>query len=73
MYKVLRFFMDLKDKDHPYNVGDTYPREGLEVSAERIAELSGSDNKHGCPIIEKVEEPENKTPAKKPVKKAAVE
>jgi hypothetical protein len=65
--------MDLKDNNHPYNVGDTYPRKGLEVSAERIAELSGNDNNHGCPIIEKVEEPEKKAPAKKPVKKTAAE
>lgn len=56
MYKVIKAFFDLQDKNHYYNVGDEYPRSGLEVSAERIAELSGPDNKQGVPLIEKVEE-----------------
>lgn len=65
MYKVIKFFHDLQDKNHEYNVGDTYPRKGLEPSPERIAELSGKDNKQGAPLIEKVKEP-----AKKATKKA---
>lgn len=63
MYKVIKYFTDLKDKNHPYNVGDTFPRKGLKVDEERIAELSGNENKQGTPLIEKVE-------AKKAVKKA---
>ena len=62
MYKVIKYFTDLQDKNHPYNVGDTFPREGMEVTEERLAELAGSDNKQSVPLIEKVEE---KTPKKK--------
>ena len=56
MYKVINYFTDLTDKNRPYNVGDTFPRDGLEVSEERLAELAGSNNKQGKPLIEKVEE-----------------
>ena len=66
MYKVIRRFDDLQDGCHHYDAGDTFPREGLKVSAKRIAELSGDDNKQGCPLIEKVEEPG--ITEKKPVK-----
>ena len=44
MYKVIKYFTDLHDNNHPYNVGDTFPRKGVEVKPERIAELSGSNN-----------------------------
>jgi hypothetical protein len=66
MYKVIKFFTDLQDNFHPYNVGEMFPREGLEVSAERLAELAGSDNKQGVPLIEAVEQ-------KKPARKSAKE
>lgn len=56
MYKVIEYFMDLQDKNHEYNVGDTFPRKGLKVTEERLAELAGSDNKRGVPVIEKVKE-----------------
>lgn len=56
MYKVIKYFEDLQDNCNPYNVGDVFPREGLEVSDKRIAELSGKNNKQGVPLIEKVEE-----------------
>lgn len=55
MYKVIAYFTDLQDKNHEYNVGDIYPREGLEVKPERIAELSGNDNKQRKPLIAKAE------------------
>ena len=54
MYQVIRFFTDLKDNDYAYKVGDTFPREGVEVSEERLAELAGSDNKQGTPLVKKV-------------------
>lgn len=54
MYKVIKYFTDLHDNNHPYNVGDTFPRKGVEVKPERIAELSGSNNKQGTPLIEEV-------------------
>lgn len=55
MYRVIRFFTDLHDGDHPYNVGDPFPRQGVKVTEERLAELSGSSNKQGMPLIEKFE------------------
>ena len=56
MYRVLKKFADLQDKNFIYNVGDTYPRNGLTVTAERIAELSGKSNRQGIPLIEEVQE-----------------
>lgn len=64
MYKVIKYFMDLQDKNHPYNVGDVFPRNGLKVSDDRIAELAGSNNKQGVPLIAKVEKKEKKTAEK---------
>lgn len=62
MYKVIKYFNDLQDDNHPYNVGDDYPREGLEVTKERIEELSSDRNRRKVPLIEiatsqKAEEP----------------
>ena len=54
-YKVIHYFVDLQDFNHPYKVGDTFPRLGLTVSEGRLRELSGSNNKQGVPLIEKVE------------------
>lgn len=67
MYKVIVHFCDLKDNNHPYNVGDTFPRKGCTypVSEDRCAELAGTNNKRGVALIEKVEE--------KPVEEAPVE
>lgn len=56
IYKTIVYFEDLNDNSFPYNVGDKFPREGFEVSDERLNELSGSNNKRGTPLIEKVEE-----------------
>ena len=64
MYKVIKFFTDLHDNNHPYNVGDLFPREGIAVSEGRIAELAGSDNKQGCPLIKEVK---TRKRAKEPV------
>ena len=55
-YKVIKFFTDLNDNDHPYNEGDTFPRSGVTVTAERLQELSSSDNRQGVPLIKAVEE-----------------
>jgi hypothetical protein len=44
-------FRDLKDKGRIYEKGETYPRKGLKKDAARIAELSGSNNKAGKPLI----------------------
>lgn len=80
MYKVVEFFTDLQDNDHPYNVGDVFPRIGMDVSKERIAELSGTSNRRGIVLIEeviekseevteKVEKPKTSAKPKKATKK----
>ena len=56
MYKVIKHFIDLHDNDHSYNEGDIFPREGVDVSKERIEELAGSNNKQHTPLIELVED-----------------
>ena len=57
MYRVIKYFTDLQDKNHEYNVGDIYPHNKKKVSASRIKELSTDKNRQGVPLIEKVEEP----------------
>ena len=56
MYKVISYFTDLQDFNHPYKVGDEFPRLGLKVSEDRLKELSSKKNKQGKPLIEKVTE-----------------
>lgn len=51
MYKVIKYFEDLKDNRHPYKAGDIFPRKGLDVSRERIAELASDKNRRGEPFI----------------------
>ncbi len=53
-YEVIKSFADLQDKEHVYLVGDVFPRKGVNVSDERIAELSSSNNRIGIPLIKKV-------------------
>jgi Asp-tRNA(Asn)/Glu-tRNA(Gln) amidotransferase B subunit len=57
MYRVIKYFTDLQDNNHEYNVGDIYPHNKKKVSASRIKELSTDKNRQGVPLIEKVEEP----------------
>lgn len=57
-YVVIHYFTDLKDKNHPYNEGDTFPRDGVSVSEERLFELSTDINKQKKPLIRFVEEKE---------------
>ena len=57
MYTVIRFFTDLQDGNHPYHVGDGFPREGVTVTDERLKELSSSANRQGVPLIQAVEKP----------------
>lgn len=54
-YIVIERFADLQDDNRIYEAGDTYPHPGLDVSPERLAELAGSDNRVGRPLIEAVE------------------
>lgn len=57
MYRVIKAFIDLKDNNHKYDVGDIFPHNKKKVSASRIKELSTDKNRRGVPLIEKVEEP----------------
>ena len=50
-YRVLEDFSDKQDDRRPYKVGDVYPREGLDPSPQRIAELLSSDNARHRPVI----------------------
>ena len=72
MYRVIKHFVDLQDNNYKYDVGDTYPRKGLNVLQSRINELASDKNKQKIPLIEeipeKVEEP--KKEKKKSVEKA---
>ena len=56
MYKVLAYFTDLQDNNHPYNEGDNFPRLGLSVSEQRLNELSTKNNRRGIQLIELVKE-----------------
>lgn len=64
MYKVIKRFHDLQDAKktkngniyHEYNIGDIFPRNGMEVSEDRLKELAGKDNRQGVPLIELIEE-----------------
>ena len=72
MYRVIKAFVDLQDNNYKYDVGDTYPRKGLNVLQSRINELASDNNLQKTPLIEeipeKVEEP--KKEKKKSVEKA---
>lgn len=57
-YEVIKYFVDLQDGDHEYNVGVKFPRGNKKATPERLAELSGSRNRQGKPLIEKVEQAE---------------
>ena len=65
MYKVIKSFTDLQDNNYAYYVGDTFPRNGVEVCAERIAELSSDKNRLGVPLIEETAEKPKRTRKKK--------
>ena len=50
-YKVIHYFVDLQDFNHPYHVGDTFPRAGMKVSEKRLEELASNKNKQKRPLI----------------------
>ena len=56
MYKVIKSFTDLQDNNYAYYVGDTFPHNGVEVGAERIAELASGKNRLCVPLIEEIAE-----------------
>ena len=65
MYKVIESFTDLQDNNYVYYVGDTFPHNGVEVGAERIAELASNKNRRGVPLIEEIEDKPKRARKKK--------
>ena len=65
MYRVIHKFYDLKDNNHAYSVGDTFPHNDVEVDAERIAELASDKNRMCVPLIEEVAEKPKRARKKK--------
>ena len=61
MYRVIESFTDLQDNNYVYYVGDTFPRDGVEVGVERVAELASDKNRLGVPLIEEVAEKPKRT------------
>lgn len=58
-YVVLTRFAYLQDGNRIYEAGEEYPRPGLVVTEKRVAELAGSDNLAGKPLIKAVGQPNN--------------
>ena len=72
-YVVIHYFTDLQDNNHPYKVGDKFPRLGKDVSEGRLKELSGNFNKQRKPLIKFVEDkPVNSEEEKKSYKKSDI-
>lgn len=51
MWFAIKLSADSHDKDHLYNEGDPFPREGKEASEDRIKESASSKNVQGKPLI----------------------
>ena len=64
MYKAVKAFRDLQT-NLVYAVVDTFPHNGVEVDAERIAELASDKNRLGVPLIEEIAEKPKRTRKKK--------
>jgi hypothetical protein len=56
-YTVREDFVDIHDDSYFYRAGDKFPRPGVFVSDERIAELSSDRNRVGRMLIEAAERP----------------
>jgi len=52
-YTVIHEFADVTDNGHVYTSGDAYPRDGLNPTCGRIAELLSNSNRIGEPLISK--------------------
>ena len=65
MYRAIHNFYDLKDNNHAYSVGDTFPRNGVAVDAERLSELASEKNRVGVPLIEEIAEKPKRARKKK--------
>lgn len=65
-YIAVSDFTDLQDNRHAYHTGDKFPRVGLTVSDERIAELLSANNRRGKPMIKPLGEVERDNVIDKP-------
>ena len=54
MYRVIKRFYDLTDNNHLYEVGDSYPRDGLSPSPERVQALLTDENRQHKPLIKEI-------------------
>lgn len=57
-YQVISKFTDATDNKRLYEVGQTFPRDGIEVSDERINYLLNKNGDFKRPFIKFVDEPE---------------
>ena len=48
--------------NHEYKVGDTYPKDGTEVSEDRISELLSDKNRMNTPLIKEIRKPKKEEP-----------
>jgi len=74
-WKVAVDFVDICDGNRLCRAGEPFPRPGLAASEKRLAELAGSGNRVGCPLIikdgENAPEKPKAAPRKRGVKKDA--
>lgn len=69
MYRVIKHFVDLQDNNYKYDVGDAYPRKGLNVLQSRINELATNKNLQKTPLIKEIPEKVEDSKKKKSVEK----
>lgn len=65
MFRVVVAFADMQDDGHIYNVGDEYPRAGINVNKKRLEELSSDRNRRGVALIADENPKEDAPEAKK--------
>lgn len=51
MFRVVVAFADMQDGGYIYNVGDGFPRAGINVNKKRLEELSSDRNRRGVALI----------------------
>lgn len=57
MFVVIKAFRDAKNKEHFYDVGETYPVEGYTPTENRIKELAKGKNKYGVAFLKEIPDP----------------
>lgn len=66
---AIHYFEDLQDNGTAYDPGTLYPREGVEVSDDRLRELETGKNKQKKPLIAAIKQ----LPPKQVVKESPVQ